>query len=99
MPSAVALRPLESRAWGGVIMASRIQSPFEWGWNRSKSSVSEIADAPPEEYWPQSRLGAGAPEIRRIGLGDLRAALAGGFDDFAAHRSDVIFLCVLYPII
>src|SRR5205814_6629584 len=49
--------------------------------------------------WPQSRLGAGAPEIRRIGLGDLRAALAGGFDDFAAHRSDVIFLCVLYPII
>lgn len=80
-------------------MAIHIQSPFEWGWNRSKVSVSGIGTARPEEYWAQSGLRAGVPEIRRIGLADLRAALARGVDDFAAHRSDVIFLCVLYPII
>jgi uncharacterized membrane protein len=82
-----------------MLMAIHIQSPFEWGWNRSKDSVSHVGDARPEEYWPQSRLGAGAPEIRRIGLADLRQALASGLDDFGAARSDVIFLCVFYPLV
>jgi uncharacterized membrane protein len=80
-------------------MAIHIQSPFEWGWNRSKVSVSGIGTAAPEEYWPQARPRAGDPAIRRIGIADLRQALSSGVDDFAAHRSDVIFLCVLYPII
>lgn len=38
-------------------------------------------------------------EVRRIGLDDLRAALAAGFDDFKANRSDVVFLCIIYPIL
>ena len=80
-------------------MAIHIQSPFEWGWNRSKHSVAGVGDARPEEYWPQSRLHEGAPEIRRIGLADLRQALASGLDDFGAARSDVIFLCVFYPLV
>jgi uncharacterized membrane protein len=80
-------------------MALHIQSPFEWGWNRSKVTVSEIGAAKPEEYWPQSSLHTGDPEVRRIGFAHLRAALASGLDDFAANRSDVIFLCVLYPMI
>src|SRR5260221_13212110 len=80
-------------------MPTHIQSPFEWGWNRSKASVSEIGSASPDEYWPQSKVHDGAPVIQRIGLAHLRAALAGGLDDFAANRSDVIFLCVLYPVI
>src|SRR5258708_10042062 len=80
-------------------MAIHIQSPFEWGWKRSKVSVSGIGTARREEYWPQARPLTEVPEIRRIGLADLRAALASGVEDFAAHRSDVIFLCVLYPII
>src|SRR5258708_7666424 len=80
-------------------MPIHIQSPFEWGWNRSKVSVSGIASARPEEYWPQASLRTGEPDIRRIGLADLRAALVSGIDDFATNRSDVILLCVLYPII
>jgi uncharacterized membrane protein len=80
-------------------MAIHIQSPFEWGWNRSRVSVSGIGTSRPEEYWAPEHLHPGVLEIRRIGLADLRQALASGVDDFAAHRSDVIFLCVLYPII
>jgi uncharacterized membrane protein len=79
-------------------MASHIQSPFEWGWNRSKVSVAGIGTSPPEEYWKQARSGA-VPEIRRIGVADLHAALSSGLEDFAANRTDVIFLCLLYPII
>ncbi|MBA3326476.1 MAG: DUF2189 domain-containing protein [Rhodobacteraceae bacterium] len=40
-----------------------------------------------------------APQVRRISTEDLRDALRKGFDDFVACRSDVAFLCLLYPII
>ena len=39
------------------------------------------------------------PDIRRIDLADLGASLAEGWRDFAAHRTDVMMLCVLYPVI
>lgn len=39
------------------------------------------------------------PEIRRIGPADLIDALAKGYDDFGENRADVIFLCLLYPIL
>src|SRR5262249_43283167 len=42
-------------------------------------------------------LHAPLPEIRRIGAADLRDALAEGFADFAAYRTDVGFLCLIYP--
>ncbi len=40
-----------------------------------------------------------APEVRAITVADLRAALRAGLDDLAAFRSDVIFVCLLYPAI
>lgn len=39
------------------------------------------------------------PELRTITTADVRAALRAGFDDFLAFRSDVIFACLLYPVI
>ena len=39
------------------------------------------------------------PEIRRIGPADLVDALAKGYSDFGENRADVIFLCLLYPIL
>jgi uncharacterized membrane protein len=40
-----------------------------------------------------------APEIRRIGLGDLGTALRQGWDDFLAAPTQVVFLTILYPVI
>ncbi len=37
------------------------------------------------------------PMVRDIGFADLRAGLAQGWADFTAHRTDVMFLCLLYP--
>jgi uncharacterized membrane protein len=42
---------------------------------------------------------AAAITVRRVGLADLRWALARGLEDFGASRSDVIFLCVVYPVL
>jgi len=37
--------------------------------------------------------------IRKIGFADLSDALARGWEDFSAHRTDVMVLCVLYPVL
>ncbi len=39
------------------------------------------------------------PGIRRIGIADLRAALRAGMEDFRASPTQMMFLCLLYPII
>jgi uncharacterized membrane protein len=48
-------------------------------------------------------LGAGGSpaqlSVRRIGLADLKDALAKGVDDFYAMPTHAMFLCVIYPII
>jgi uncharacterized membrane protein len=38
------------------------------------------------------------PAVRRIGVGDLKDALSKGLDDFEAYRTDVLFLCLVYPL-
>src|ERR1700733_7739599 len=81
---------------GGTTMV--IQSPPAWGWDQLRIAAHEIGSARPEEYWHEAAASA-APTVRRIGLVDLKDALARGIDDFEANRTDVIFLCVIYPII
>jgi uncharacterized membrane protein len=75
-----------------------IRNPIEWATDQLKLASLVVGSA--------SRAGVGAedldtrlPEVRRIGLADLSEILARGFDDFAAYRTDVIFLCVVYPVI
>lgn len=40
-----------------------------------------------------------SPVVRRIGFADLRAALAEGWRDFLAIPTQLVFLCILYPVI
>src|SRR6516225_6640229 len=48
-------------------------------------------------------VGAGSrpaqPAVRKIGLADLRDALAKGADDFYAMPTHAIFLCIIYPFV
>lgn len=76
-----------------------IQMPITWGWDRIKEAVHTVGSASPNDYWAEERHRAGIPAIRRVGLADLRYALAKGYEDFASNRTDVIFLCLLYPLI
>jgi uncharacterized membrane protein len=72
-----------------------IQSPPGWGWDRIRLAWHQVGSAPAEE----SLEADAAPVVRRIGIADLRDALAHGLADFEANRTDVIFLCVIYPVI
>ena len=81
-----------------------IQSPPGWGWDQLRQAVQSIGSASPEEYWHTTADRSGSdrsatPAVRRLGWADLTGALASGLDDFKANRTDVIFLCVIYPIV
>lgn len=76
-----------------------IQMPIGWAWDRVRLTVLSVGSARPEEYWAEAEPHREVPAIHRIGAADLQYALAKGFEDFGAHRTDVVFLCVLYPVI
>src|SRR5262249_9213295 len=38
------------------------------------------------------------PEVRRIGVADLKDALSRGIEDFSAMPSQAVFLCLIYPL-
>jgi len=75
-------------------MASRSRSPIEWIWEELKFAAGTVESAATIDAGRRAR----APMVRRIGLSDLRAALAAGFADFTSCRSDVLFLCAFYPV-
>ena len=73
-----------------------IRNPVEWSLDFIRSAgfvVDSVTHVGPY------REGEALPSIRRIELSDLGDALAKGLDDFAAYRTDVIFLCAIYPIV
>ncbi len=76
-----------------------IQSPPGWGWDQLTHAVQSIGSASPEEYWHTTADRSATPMVRRIRLADLTGALASGLEDFKANRTDVIFVCVIYPIV
>jgi uncharacterized membrane protein len=74
-----------------------IRTPPAWGWDAVTHAAQSLGSASPDQYWPQAGL-ASRPAIRRLHVDDLRDALARGFEDFGAYRTDVMFLCVIYPL-
>jgi uncharacterized membrane protein len=81
-------------------MAARhhIRNPAEWAVDQvvhTGSAVKSIAESVvgTDDSW-QSQ----APVVRRIRFRDLMDALARGMDDTGAYRTDVFFLCLVYPV-
>lgn len=77
--------------------SDHIRNPVEWGWENLRSAgraVGTTADTMADTWEAEGA----PPRVRRIGYGDLREALAAGLRDFAACRTDVVFLCLIYPV-
>ena len=75
-----------------------IRNPIEWGWDQLKHANLFAGWAGSLHRSAISRESA-LPAIRRIAIADLKEVLTRGVDDFAAYRTDVIFLCVIYPVV
>ena len=70
-----------------------IRNPVEWSVDQLRLAGHAI-----ESVGRARGLNAPAPAVRHIGVADIRDALARGFEDFVAFRTDVVFLCVVYPL-
>ncbi len=73
-----------------------IKNPVEWVVGQLGTPAA-LGTASPEHYWPAKRR-ATVPAIRPIYLKDIKLALDAGIRDFATSRTDVIFMCFIYPL-
>jgi uncharacterized membrane protein len=74
-----------------------IQSPIAWIGDRLDRAFHTVGSASDQDYWQEDRR-AGTLSVRRIGYAQITEALSKGLQDFAANRTDVIFLCLIYPL-
>lgn len=75
-----------------------VRNPIEWGWDRLKETGHAIGTAANSMDGAWEAHDSAPPVVRRIRYSDLKAALTEGARDFEACRTDVIFLCLIYPI-
>jgi uncharacterized membrane protein len=73
-----------------------IRNPAEWGSDHLRAVGNTLR--PAALHRSQAELDATEPVVRRIELSDLAVALKKGFADFGAHRTDVIFIAIIYPL-
>jgi uncharacterized membrane protein len=76
-----------------------IRNPVEWGWAQLHDAALAIGSASRAVWHVQQARETAAPAVRRIDAADLKDALTSGFDDFGAHRTDVLFVGVIYPVV
>lgn len=79
-------------------MPNTIGNPLSWSVDTARAAGQHMG-AVADRVGSHDVDADHAPKVRRIGIEDLRAALRKGAEDFAASRSDVVFLCLLYPLI
>ena len=75
-----------------------IRNPVEWTVDQLKSVAQAARLVGHSILGAKAGSDAALPAIRRISVADLRDVLAKGLDDFRTFRTDVIFVCVIYPV-
>jgi uncharacterized membrane protein len=76
-----------------------IRNPVEWGVAQFRSAGAAVGSANRGWHASEEEARVLSPSVRRVTAADLRDVLDTGLRDFGANRTDVIFLCVFYPVI
>ncbi len=74
-----------------------IRNPFELTLEQLSSATADLSHWRPPQHQAAGRT-APLPAARRIGLADLKDCLVKAVGDMGAYRTDVIFLCLIYPV-
>lgn len=75
-----------------------IRNPIEWTYDQMRLAGLAMGSAK-RAFRGEEAAAEGPLAVRRVAPGELREVLRRGADDFAACRTDVVFLCVIYPLI
>ncbi len=75
---------------------NQIKNPVEWGAYRLVDTVHAIGRTARALRLPEKS--AEMPVVNRIGLDDIRDAIARGLDDLGAFRTDAMSLAIIYPL-
>ena len=76
-----------------------IRNPIEWGADQFRRATAHAGSTGRALRGEEAGARDGPLVVQRIGLADLGEVLRKGVADFAACRTDVVFLCLIYPII
>ncbi len=76
-----------------------IRNPIEWGWDQLRQANLAVERAGRSLHRIDQDRDVAPPAVRRIEVADLKDALLKGLGDFGAYRTDVIFICAIYPIV
>jgi uncharacterized membrane protein len=76
-----------------------IRNPVEWSVAQLRHAAEAVESVGRAGRQTRQDWHSPAPTIRRIRTADLKEILAKGLEDFAACRTDVVFLCVIYPVL
>jgi uncharacterized membrane protein len=79
-------------------MPMQIRNPIEWTWDHLKQTGHAMEETAHTVEGAWEGRDAVAPMVRHIDAADIGDALARGVKDFGALRTDVIFLCIIYPV-
>jgi uncharacterized membrane protein len=73
-----------------------IENPFEYATEKVTWAVRDFARFVIPH--PERHAGQVMPQVRRIGVADVRDALRKGTEDMGALRDDVLFIGLIYPL-
>ncbi len=76
-----------------------IRNPVEWSVDQVKSAADAVERAGRAVRRAQAELHSPAPQVTRMRAADLKPVLIAGISDFAASRTDVVILCLIYPVL
>ena len=81
-----------------MTIRDHIRNPAEWAVDQLTSAEHALERAGHSLRSPAETRDAPLLAVRKIELADLMDVLASGLRDFGAYRTDVIFLCIIYPL-
>ncbi|MEQ8395558.1 DUF2189 domain-containing protein [Thalassobaculum sp.] len=77
----------------------QIRNPLEWGVDQVKLIQAALGLTGRALDGAEADRYTTPPLVRRIEVADLREVLVKGLADFAAARTDVLFICLIYPVV
>ena len=76
-----------------------IRNPVEWSADHVKLTAHAVRSASHTLLHTEVDSKISLPEVRRITVSDLKDVLVKGLIDFGTYRTDVIFICLIYPLV